>query len=226
MLECVQFHNSDSTVRLRGLPPRPANVLESGPMPTPLDPAAVTMLLERWNLGDAKAVEKLLPLIYEELRSIARSYMSRERPGHTLGATGLVHEAFLRLNGHAPDSWRDRKHFYGIAARLMREVLVDYSRHHGAQKRDPSLAERLPPVNLESHTPRALQADYILLDECLRRLEQRDPRKAQIVELRFYGGLTLEEIGEAMELSVSMVKKELTLAKVWLFAQIQSEGKQ
>jgi RNA polymerase sigma factor (TIGR02999 family) len=193
-------------------------------MPTPLDPAAVTMLLERWNLGDEKAVEKLLPLIYEELRSIARAYMSRERPGHTLGATGLVHEAFLRLNAHAPDSWRDRKHFYGIAARLMREVLVDYARHHGALKRDPSLAEKPAPASA-ADIPRVLQADYILLDQCLRRLEQKDSRKAEIVELRFYGGLTLEEIGDAMQLSVSMVKKELTLAKVWLFRQIQSEDK-
>jgi RNA polymerase sigma factor (TIGR02999 family) len=194
-------------------------------MAAPLDPAAVTMLLERWHLGDEKALEKLLPLIYEELRSIARAYMSRERPGHTLAATGLVHEAFLRLNSRAPDSWRDRKHFYGIAARLMREVLVDYSRHHSAQKRDPALAERPTPASV-ADIPRVLQADYILLDECLRRLEHHDPRKAQIVELRFYGGLTLEEIAEAVELSVSMVKKELTLAKVWLFRQIQSEDRE
>lgn len=192
-------------------------------MPAPLDPATVTTLLQRWTLGDPNAVEKLLPLIYEELRTIARAYMSRERPGHTLGATGLVHEAFIRLAGRTPDSWRDRKHFYGIAARLMREVLVDYSRHHRARKRDPG--EMNVPAGNISEIPRALQADYVMLDECLKRLELADSRKADIVELRFFGGLTLQEIAETQNLSVSMVKKELTLAKVWLFRRIQLEDK-
>jgi RNA polymerase sigma-70 factor, ECF subfamily len=192
-------------------------VLESRSMEGPLDSAVVTSLLQRWRLGDADAAEKLVPLVYEELRSIARSYMSRERPGHTLGVTGLVHEAFLRLAGQPPDSWRDRKHFYGIAARLMREILVDYSRRHGAQKRDPALALE----QQVAHIPRMLQADYALLDECLKRLESTDPRKAEIVELRFYGGLTLQEIADAMNLSVSMIKKELTVAKVWLYQQIE-----
>ena len=197
-------------------------MLESSFMPGPLDPAAVTGLLQRWSAGDAEAVEKLVPIVYEELRAIARSYMSQERPGHTLGVTGLVHEAFLRLSGQAPDSWRDRKHFYGIAARLMREVLVDYSRRHRAQKRDPGLVEA--EANQASNIPRVLQADHALLDEILKRLEGTDPRKAEIVELRFYGGLTLQEIADAMNLSVSMVKKELTLAKVWLYRQIELAG--
>jgi RNA polymerase sigma-70 factor (ECF subfamily) len=192
-------------------------------MQTSLDSSAITALLQRWSLGDPKAVEKLLPLIYDELRNIARAYMSQERPAHTLGATGLVHEAFLRLAGQPPDSWRDRKHFYGIAARLMREVLVDYSRHHRARKRDPAMAEA--PLQKISEIPRELQADYVVLDECVSRLERVDQRKADIVELRFYGGLTLQEIADAMDISVSMVKKELTLAKVWLFRQIQLEDK-
>ena len=192
-------------------------------MPAPLDPAAVTMLLQRWAHGEQKAIEQLLPLVYDELRAIARSYMSRERVGHTLGATGLVHEAFLRLVGQTPDSWRDRKHFYGIAARLMRQVLVDYARHHGALKRDRGLIAES--AEESSEIPRLLQADYVLLDECLNRLERADVRKAEIVELRFFGGLTLQEIAETQGLSVSTVKKELTFAKIWLFRQIQMDTK-
>jgi RNA polymerase sigma factor (TIGR02999 family) len=185
-----------------------------------LDAGVVTVLLQRWSLGDHQALEEVLPLVYEELRAIARSYMSQERTGHTLGVTGLVHEAFLRLNGQAPEPWRDRKHFYGIAARLMRQVLVDYSRHHGAQKRDPRQADSGPEA--VSTVPRVFKADYIVLDECLSRLERIDQRKAEIVELRFFGGLSIHEIADVKDLSDSMVKKELTLAKLWLYRQIQS----
>jgi len=182
-----------------------------------LDPGAVTDLLRRWSSGDRRSLESVLPLVYEELRNISRSYISKERPGHTLGVTGLVHEAFLRLEH--PAEWRDRKHFFGITARLMRQVLVDYSRHHGARKRNPD--HTLPQVQTAS-TPVALEADHVLLDECLNRLEAVDQRKAEIVELRFFGGLTIQEIAEAKDLSASMVKKELRLAKIWLYRQIRS----
>lgn len=191
-------------------------------MGTSLGPAAVTSLLQRWSLGDRDALWRILPLVYDELRAIARSYMSHERPGHTLGATGLVHEAFLRLSGQPPATWRDRKHFYGIAARLMRQVLVDYSRYHGARKRDAESAGSEPtPV---ATMPKQLEADYLALDECLSLLERTNQRMADIVELRFFGGLTIAEIAEATDLSPSMVKKELTIAKVWLYEHIQSRA--
>lgn len=184
-----------------------------------LPPGTVTALLEQWSHGDAEALGRILPLVYDELRAIARSYMSRERPGHTLGATGVVHEAFLRLSGRAPKTWQDRKHFYGIAARLMRQVLVDYSRYHGARKRDAeSVGPGAPPPAPEAAPP---AVDYVVLDECLSRLEHANQRRAEIVELRFFGGLTIPEIAEATDLSPSTIKKELTMAKVWLHQQIQ-----
>lgn len=187
-----------------------------------LDSGAVTALLQRWNQDEPEALGKLLPLVYDDLRAIARSYMCHERQGHTLGATGLVHEAFLRLAGRAPETWQNRKHFYGIAARLMRQVLVDYARYHAARKRDAGLAAPdLPPL---AAGQRELNADYLLLDRCLSQLELTNERRAEIVELRFFGGLTVNEIAEAKDLSPSMVKKELTIAKVWLFQQIQGEG--
>lgn len=187
-----------------------------------LDRGVVTALLQRWNQGEPEALGQFLPLVYDELRAIARSYMSHERPGHTLGVTGLVHEAFLRLSGRAPEAWQDRKHFYGVAARLMRQVLVDYSRYHSASKRDAGFASPVdaPPTAGQ----RRLDADYILLDRCLSLLERTNERRAEIVELRFFGGLTINEIAEAKDLSPSMVKKELTIAKIWLLQQIQGEG--
>ncbi len=184
-----------------------------------MNPGSVTALLQTWSHGDPDALGRILPLVYDELRGIARSYMRHERPGHTLGVTGLVHEAFLRLSGQAPEPWRDRKHFYGIAARLMRQVLVDYSRYHGARKRDSEIPGAEPP--LVATMPRALDADYVQLDEHLTRLEQSNRRRAEIVELRFFGGLSIAEIAEAIDLSQSMVKKELTMAKIWLHRQIQ-----
>lgn len=184
-----------------------------------LEPGVVTRLLQQWQLGDREALGRVLPLVYDELRSIARAYMSHERPGHTLSVTGLVHEAFLRLSGLTPETWRDRKHFYGIAARLMRQVLVDYARYHGARKRDVEVvALGLEPA---AEAPGFLGADYVTLDDCLSRLEKVNLRRAEIVDLRFFAGLTIEEIADAKELSPSMVKKELAIAKVWLYQQIQ-----
>lgn len=188
-------------------------------MKAALDPGVITALLEQWHLGDRAALGRVLPLVYEELRATARAYMSHERQGHTLGVTGLVHEAFLRLSGQAPEAWRDRKHFYAIAARLMRQVLVDYSRRHRAQKRDAEASGVQFP--LPPKLPGVPEADYVALDVCLSRLEHINQRRAEIVELRYFGGLSIEEIAEAKNLSTSMVKKELTLAKLWLHQEIQ-----
>lgn len=188
-------------------------------METALDPGAVTALLRQWHCGDREALGKVLPLVYEELRAIARAYMSKERAGHTLNVTSLVHEAFLRMTGQPPESWRDRKHFYGIAARLMRQVLVDYARYRRARKREAAAI----PAGVESaaEAPWLTEADYLTLDVCLSRLEKVNPRRAGIVELRFFAGLTIPEIAESQDLSPSMVKKELTIAKVWLYRQMQ-----
>jgi len=188
-------------------------------MPTALDSEIVTALLQQWHLGDRETLGRVLPLVYDELRSIARAYMSHERPGHTLSVTGLVHEAFLRLSGQGSETWRNRQHFYGIAARLMRQVLVDYARYHGARKRDAEVvASGLGPA---AEGPGFLEADYVTLDGCLSRLEKLNGRRAEIVELRYFGGLTISEIAEAKDLSPSMVKKELTVARAWLYRQIQ-----
>lgn len=191
-------------------------------MKAALEPGVITALLPQWHLGDRAALGSVLPLVYDELRSIACAYMSHERPGHTLSVTGLVHEAFLKLSGNTPETWRDRRHFYGIAARLMRQVLVDYSRHHKARKRDAeSCGSDFPPPAM---LPSVLDADYVALDECLSRLEHANRRRAEIVELRYFGGLSIEEIAEAKDLSPSTIKKELTLAKLWLYQQIQGGG--
>ena len=188
-------------------------------METALEPGAVTALLRQWHFGNPEALGRVLPLVYEELRAIARAYMSKERSGHTLSVTSLVHEVFLRLTGQPPESWRDRKHFYGIAARLMRQVLVDYARYHRARKREA--AAGTIGLDLAIEAPWFTEADYLTLDVCLSRLEKVNPRRAGIVELRFFAGLTIPEIAESQDLSPSMVKKELTIAKVWLYRQMQ-----
>lgn len=172
-------------------------VLECRAMCTGIDPGTVTALLQRWSHEEPEALAKLLPLVYDELHAIARSYMSHERPSHTLGTTGLVHETFLRLAGRTPETWQDRRHFYGIAAPTLSPVADRAGR---------------------------LDADYLFLDRCLSHLERTNERRAQIVELRFFGGLTVNEIAEAKDLSPTTIKKELTIAKLWFFRQFQGEG--
>ena len=191
-------------------------------MDTSLKPEEVTGLLNRWRLGDQRSVEKLLPHIYQELRQVARAYMTNERPWHTLQVTGLVHETFMRLQQQAPPNWNDRRHFFGIAARLMRQILVDYARQHQAAKRGAGLVT--PLTDGMDRLPSPTNTDYLMLDLVLSKLEELDARRAQIVELRFFGGLTLEETAEAMDLSVSTVKNELTLAKLWMYRELKSRG--
>src|SRR5262245_19342050 len=179
----------------------------------------VTKLLQSWSLGDEASFRRLLPLVYHEMRAIARAYMSQERTGHTLQPTGLVHEAFLRFAQSPPESWRDRKHFYGVTARLMRQILVDHARRHSARKRTPEG----PAAAISTENDPVLNADYLTLDGCLTKLEASDPRKARIVELRYFGGLELEEIAEAVDLSLSTIKKELSLAKIWMYQAFHGE---
>jgi RNA polymerase sigma factor (TIGR02999 family) len=178
----------------------------------------VTQVLVDWNKGDANAPDRLMPLVYEELRKLARNYLQRERSDHTLQATGLVHEAYLRLVDQSSMSWQNRAHFFGVAAQVMRRILVDHARAHRAEKRG---GEREKIAFDEALAPSDEKAvDLIALDDALQDLVTFDPRQSRIVELRFFGGLTNEEIGEVLEISPRTIKREWRLAKAWLRREI------
>jgi RNA polymerase sigma factor (TIGR02999 family) len=174
----------------------------------------ITQLLMAWNRGDASARDALMPLIYDELRRLARSYLRRERMGHTLQPTALVHEAFLRLIDQSQVNWQSRAHFFGIAARLMRQVLINHAEARQAAKRGGS-AERISLNDLE-FSPVEEEVDLMALNEALKNLESQDPPQGQIVELRFFSGLTIEEIAEVMRISPATVKREWSTARAWL----------
>ncbi|HYL06679.1 MAG TPA: sigma-70 family RNA polymerase sigma factor [Thermoanaerobaculia bacterium] len=178
----------------------------------------VTQLLRRWQQGDQAATEELLPLIYGELRKIARRHLRAERHGHTLEATPQVHEVYLRLSGGAELHWNDRVHFYAVAAQMMRRVLVDHARGRDAAKRGGSVVK----VSLDEARDPAVESGpaVVALDDALKSLEALDPRKSRIVELRFFGGLTLEETAAVLGVSVPTVVKETRLARAWLHSQI------
>jgi RNA polymerase sigma-70 factor, ECF subfamily len=184
----------------------------------------VTRLLHDWRGGDQAALEKLTPLVYGELRRLARHYLRGERPDHTLQGTALVHEAYVRLVGQTGPEWQNRAHFFGVAARLMRQILVDHARRHNAGKRGGG--ER--PASLEESavfTP-ARAADLVALDEALHALARFDPRKSRLVELRYFGGLQLEEIGEVEGLSVATVRRQLRTAEAWLHREMTGDSSQ
>ncbi len=181
----------------------------------------VTQVLLDWNRADGNAAERLIPFVYDELRRLARQYLQRERPDHTLQATGLVHEAYLRLVDQNSVTWQNRAHFFGVAAQAMRRILVDHARSHHAEKRGGEREKLEFDEELLPSGERAV--DLIALDEALRELETFDARQSQIVELRFFGGLTNEEIGEALDISPRTIKREWRLAKAWLRRQISGE---
>ena len=177
-------------------------------------PTAITDLLVEWSKGDQAALDQLLPLVYGELRRLARSYLRRERPDHTLQATALVHEAFLRLVDQHSVSWQNRAHFFGIASQMMRRILVNHALARRAAKRG-GFAEKLSideAMGLEDRR----EVDLIELDDALKELETLDPRQTRIVELRFFGGLSVEETAEVLDLSPATVKREWSTAKLWL----------
>ncbi len=178
----------------------------------------VTKYLQAWNQGDEAALEKLMPIVYNELRKLARSYMRRERSGHTLQATALVHEAFLRLIDQNAVTWQNRAHFFGIAAQMMKRILVNHEVSRRAAKRSGG-AEK---VTLEQAKGIESQQDLdiIQLNEALQELESMDSRQCRIVELRFFSGLTLEETAEVMNLSLATVKRDWSTAKLWLRQRI------
>ncbi len=173
-------------------------------------PQEVSELLLKWRGGDREALEELTQLVYPELRRMARDFLRHERPNHTLQPTALTHEAFLRLIDQRRVRWQGRAHFFAIAARMMRRILVDYARRRLAQKR------ATPKVTLDHVAAFAGGVDLVDLHEALLRLEELDPRQGQIVELRYFGGLTVEETAEVLSLSPATVKREWSVAKRWL----------
>ena len=179
--------------------------------PTPGD---VTLLLQRLNHGDGMAYDELLSLVYRELHTIADRYMKRERPNHTLQATALTHEALIRLSGGHQVEWKDRAHFLGVAARAMRQVLVDHARGKRRIKRGGDM-EHLP---LEEARDAAISPDMDLveLDEALKRLAEEDERKAKVVELLYFGGLTAAEAGEVLGVTSRTVERDWRFARAWL----------
>jgi RNA polymerase sigma factor (TIGR02999 family) len=184
----------------------------------------VTGLLRRWSEGDPQALEALIPLVYEELRRLAASYLRSERPGHTLQPTALVHEAYLRMLGQKNVLWQNRTHFFGIAAQMMRRILIDDARRRSAAKRDggPLRVDLDVLENGEASVDRA--TELLALDRALEQLEKLDPRQARIVELRFYGGLTVEETSEVAGISTATVKREFRIARAWLRHELDASG--
>ena len=181
-------------------------------------PANFTQLLTDWRSGHPQALDRLTPLVYEELRRLARGYMRAERGGHTLQATAVVHEAFLRLI-HANVDVQDRNHFFALTSRLMRRVLVDHAKSRTRDKRDAGALD-LPAENTEQAQP-LTGLDVVALDEALECLLQLDPRMAQVIELHYFGGMTYDEIGDAMGISPATVHRELRLAKAWLLQEMK-----
>ena len=178
----------------------------------------VTRLLVDWGKGDRAAHEQLLPLVYSELRRLAGAYMRRERPDHTLQPTALVHEAYLRLIDQQRVDWRNRAQFVGLAAMMMRRILANHARDRAAAKRGGE-AERVS-LTLAGEVLRRPEVDALALHEALDRLAALDARKSQVVELRFFGGLSVEETAEALKVSPETVTRDWRLAKVWLLREI------
>ena len=181
----------------------------------------VTQLLQAWSEGNQGALEQLMPLIYDELHRLARHYMAQERPGHSLQTTALVNEAYLRLVDSAQPSWQNRAQFFAVCAQVMRRILVDWARSRQAIKRGGEMR----PLELEEAlvVAAARGAHLVALDDALKALAAVDPRKTQVVELRFFGGLSVEETAEVLKVSVDTVMRDWRLAKSWLRRELGQE---
>ena len=186
-------------------------------------PNQVTLLLQGWRNGDRKALDALLPLVYQELRRLAHFQLRNERPDHTLQSAALVHEVYLRLIGLNPPQWESRTHFFAIAAQLMRQILVDYARRHVAAKRGGGACK----LSLEEATVLSKQkdVDVLSLDDALNALAKIDPRQSRVVELRFFAGLSLAEISEALEIAPATVQRDWTTARAWLHREISRNSR-
>jgi RNA polymerase sigma-70 factor (ECF subfamily) len=186
-------------------------------------PSPVTELLRAWSGGNEAALGELIPLVEAELRRLARIYMARERLGHTLQTTALVNEAFMRLTDARQVRWQDRAHFLGISARLMRRVLVDHARARGMQKRGGG-AYAVPLDDAMAVSP-ARDFNLLALDRALETLASVDERKTRVIEMRFFGGMTVEETAEALGVSPDTVKRDWRLAKLWLLRELEGEAR-
>ncbi|HEV2884465.1 MAG TPA: sigma-70 family RNA polymerase sigma factor [Pyrinomonadaceae bacterium] len=182
----------------------------------------VTGLLVEWRSGDEAALDRLTPLVYDELRRIAHRYLQREREGHTLQTTALVNEAYLRLAGQKKVEWQNRSHFFAVTAQVMRRVLIDYARRRHFAKRGGDLRQVSLTDAAEMSQQRA--AELLSLDEALIELAKFDSRKGQVVELRYFGGLSLEETAEVLKVSTMTVRRDWRAAKAWLYRRMKAEG--
>jgi RNA polymerase sigma factor (TIGR02999 family) len=182
----------------------------------------VTSLLRQWNGGDPRALEQLVPIVYQELRRLSHYHLRRERDGHTLQTTALVHEVYLRLCSEDKLQWEDRAHFFAVASRVMRWILVDYSRRRGAEKRRvPGAKASLDDV---LNIPVQEQFDLIALDDALEKLAVFDDRKCKVVEMRFFAGLPAKEIAVVLKTTEATVRRDWVIAKAWLFRYLQGEA--
>jgi RNA polymerase sigma factor (TIGR02999 family) len=182
----------------------------------------ITRLLADWSNGDRQALEKLTPLVYDELRRLAGRYLRQERAGHTLQSTALVHEAYMKLVGQNNVRWQNRAHFFGIAAQMIRRILVDYARAKHAEKRGSGAAQ----LSLDEAIalPGGKDLDLVALDDALKGLAKIDDRQSRLVELRFFTGLTIEETAEVMQMSVATAKRDWVSAKAWLSREIRRQS--
>ena len=178
----------------------------------------VTELLVRWRGGDREALDSLLPLVYDELRRIARHYLQGERPGHTLQSTALVNEAYVRMVAQDFPQWQNRAHFFAVAAQLMRQILVDHARSHGASKRGGNVYK----VALDEAVDQALATDLdiVALDDALKNLAEMDVQQSKVVELKFFAGLSIEDTAEVLGISPSTVKRDWITARAWLYREL------
>ena len=183
-------------------------------------PPTITQLLVAWNQGDQAALEQLTPLVYQELHRLAHGYLAGERRGHVLQTTALVNEAFVRLIDWQQVEWQNRAHFFGVSATLMRHILVQFAREQQAVKRGGQAIQ----VSLSeaAHVSTRQNPDLVKLDDALTALEKLDPRQARIVELRFFGGLSLEEAAEVLKVSLSTVRRDWRMAQAWLHQQLNA----
>ena len=183
-------------------------------------PESITQLLVDWNHGDQKALDKLMPMVYSELRRLAGNYLRRERPGHTLQPTALVNEAYLKLIDQKNAKWQNRAQFFGVAAQLMRRILVDHARQHQAAKRGGSDQQRLSITSAETIAKKP-ELDLLALHEALEELTTIDPQQGRIVELKFFGGLSIEEMAEVLGIGHATVERDWKMARAWLRRKLE-----
>jgi RNA polymerase sigma factor (TIGR02999 family) len=187
----------------------------------PTSSERVSELLVNWGQGNQEAREALIPLVYDELRRVARRHLRRERPDHTLQSAALVHEAYLRLVQHEAPEWQNRAHFFGVAAQLMRHILVDHARNRLAAKRGAGIT-RLT-LNPEIALPQKREVDVVALDDALHKLAGLDTQSCRIVELRFFGGLSIEETATVLGISAATVSRDWTTSRAWLQREIKKK---